>query len=74
MNQSNSDRVTISIGRKIPAEQYGSVELFISYSMDKDNELSREEIVARCRKTVLAEMNRLIDLVEHGKVNRTEIK
>ena len=64
MSEGKSDRVTITLGRKIPAEQYGSFDLRVSYEQDREAKEKPEDCIRRVEKLVLTEMERLISIVD----------
>lgn len=67
MKESRADRVTITLGRKIPVEQYGSVDLRISYEQDRQGKEKPEKTIARVEKLVATEFKRLNDMVEKNR-------
>lgn len=58
MKETN-DRAVISLGRKLPVEQYGNVEIRVEYE-GKD--------FSSVEKLTVREFERLVNLIEKGKI------
>ena len=67
-NEGQPDRIVVSLGRKLSITRYENLDCYISYSCDKPPKIAPGKAIQAVQKLVIAEFDRLVQLVRDGKV------